>query len=210
MVDSQITMAVCLHRSGAVLRACGILALAVLLPAWSQQPKLRPRQKAATLRPKCAFLRSEAQRIAGEGQVFVEGAPLASVKNLADLAATNATASDWAAYVGATEVFAARRTLLRLELAACEQNLALSNPSRLNEIEDVRTAHIRRVTQRWRDLAGESGKEFESGLVTQAKLLRAARKSRTQTEREDTALWNRDREAGSARAHSATDLSTEA
>jgi regulator of protease activity HflC (stomatin/prohibitin superfamily) len=83
------------------------------------------------------------------------------------LAAANATASDWAAYVGATEVFAAQRTLQRLELAACEQNLALSNPSRLNEIEDIRTAHIRRVTRRWQDLAGESGKEFESGLVAQ-------------------------------------------
>jgi hypothetical protein len=97
----------------------------------------------------------------------VEGAPLASVKNLEDLAAANATASDWAAYVGTAEAFAARRTLLRLELAACEQDLALSSLSRLSEIEEARTAHIRRVTQRWEDLAGESGKQFESGLVAQ-------------------------------------------
>ncbi|MGD0871547.1 MAG: SPFH domain-containing protein [Bryobacteraceae bacterium] len=97
----------------------------------------------------------------------MDSAPLAKARAPEDLAAVNATLSDWAAFVAATEAFAARRTFLRLDVAACERNSALSDPGRLNEIEEARTAHIRRVTQRWQDLAGASGKEFESGLIAQ-------------------------------------------
>ena len=141
------------------------LLLSVCLPAWSQQPKPHPPQKRGVANPKCIFLRSEGRRIAQEAQEFVNDAPLAAVTNLEALATANGSLSDWVAYVTATEVFTARRTLLGLKIGACDRNVALSDPVRLGEIENLRVAHIRRASQRWQNLTGEQGKEFGAGIT---------------------------------------------
>src|SRR5271157_3381985 len=163
-MDSDIKMAAHLNPRAVVFQVCGILFIAVCLPAWSQKSNPHPSQKKVAVKPKCAFLRSEERRIMKEGQEFVDSAPLASVNSLEDLAAANGTVSDWAAYVGATEVFSARRGLVGLEFSACERGVALSDPARLSEIERMRTAHVRRAAQRWQNLAGEQGNELEAGL----------------------------------------------
>jgi len=102
-----------------------------------------------------------------DSQAFVDSAPLANVKKAEELAAHNGTPEDWAAYVAATEVFTARRTLLRQSIAACERNMALSATARLSEIEKLKTSHVRRAAERWRQLAGEQDKALEAGLATQ-------------------------------------------
>jgi hypothetical protein len=91
----------------------------------------------------------------------------AMIQNNDELAAANATISDWASYVGASEVFAAKQTILRLDLAACLRGLALSDTSRLADINSTRASHVRRALGRWRELAGDAGKEAESSIAAQ-------------------------------------------
>jgi hypothetical protein len=164
----------CLHskRNAVSFLACGILVVAILVlisSAWCQQPSSpRPNPKPGVPKSaKCLFLRHEVDRVTREGQEFVAGAPLASVRNAEDLATAGGTLADWATYVAATEVFAAKRTVLSLEAAACERNISLTNPLRLTEIDTRRANHVRRVTQRWQQLAGESGKEFGANIGSQ-------------------------------------------
>jgi SPFH domain / Band 7 family len=143
------------------------LFLAASLPTWSETSSSRQAQKKVELSPKCAFLRSEVRRIAKEGQDFLDNSQLASVTNLDELTAVNGTISDWAAFVSTSEVFVARRAVVGLEFAACERGVALSDTTRLGEIERTRAAQIKRATQRWQISAGEQGKDFEGGLAAQ-------------------------------------------
>jgi SPFH domain / Band 7 family len=137
------------------LRLCGALFL-VCLPVWSQQPK-SPTPKPGSPIPKCAFLRTEVRRVAEQAQDYAETAPLANVNSPEDLAAANGTTADLAEYVATSEVFAAHRTLLLLDVAACDRNIRLSDPVRLSPVENARIAHIKRAAQRWLNLAGEGG-----------------------------------------------------
>ena len=114
---------------------------------------------------KCAFLRRELHRIAGDAQDFVDQAPLSKIQNPDELAAANATLGDWASYVSASEVFAAKETILRLDLAACQRGMALSDTSRLTEINSARAFQVRRALRRWEEVAGDAGKDVESSIA---------------------------------------------
>ena len=81
------------------------------------------------------------------------------------MTADNGTTADLADYVAATEVFIAGRTLLGLKVASCERDVRLSDPSRLNGIENARTAQIRRATERWQRLAGDQGKDTSDRIL---------------------------------------------
>src|SRR5665213_1856728 len=159
-------MADCRSHSAFSIRfvVCSVLLVFAARPVWPQQLK---QNAAAAESPNCEFLRSENRRISKEAQSFVENAPLANVKNLDSLTAANSTLADWVGYLGATEVFSARKTILRLEIAACERTGVLSDASRLSEIEVARANQVRRATTRWRAMAGDSGSEFEATLSAQ-------------------------------------------
>jgi hypothetical protein len=152
-------------RQQAAMRGiCWILILSSM-PTWSQQPKTPAPQK-GPVDPKCAFLRSEARRVAQDGQDFITGSPLATVTSPDSLAATNSTVSDWADYVAATEEFTARRTIIGLEVFSCERKIRLSDPSRLASIEYARVAQVRRAADRWRGLAADQGKDLSDGIAS--------------------------------------------
>jgi hypothetical protein len=89
------------------------------------------------------------------------------VKTVDDLAAEDIILAEWAAFVGALEVLAARRTLVGLEVAACDRNAALSDPKRLDDIERIRTSHIQQAAKRWETLAGARGAELASSITSQ-------------------------------------------
>jgi SPFH domain/Band 7 family protein len=129
-------------------------------PAWAQKAKFHND-------PKCNFLKHELQRIEQDGQDYINNAPLGSVKTVEDLAASGATLNDWIGMVATNEGFAARRTLLHLDISACQRGISLSDPIRLTEIEQVRTAQIRRAAERWQQMAGEQGKDLENVIVSQ-------------------------------------------
>jgi hypothetical protein len=143
--------------------ACGLLLLFSV-------PSILPQAKPSTVKravsdPKCSFLRSESRRIAQDSEDFVTATPLAAARNTDALADLNSTVSDWADYVAATEVFAARRAILGMEISACDRNIRLSDTTRLNTVEIARTSHVRRATERWLSLAGDQGKDFADGIT---------------------------------------------
>jgi hypothetical protein len=147
-----------------LVRLLGLLFALVVSAQTNSRPHPKPGQSPD---PKCVFLRHEADRVRHDGQDYLNRSPLAVVKTADDLAAVGSTLGDWANFTAAIEVFAAREGFLRQAATACQHKLALSDPSRLNDISAMRAKQVKRLEQTWQRLAGDQGKDFETALTAQ-------------------------------------------
>jgi hypothetical protein len=150
----------------ASLRRVGFFLFSLLLgtQVLCQQKALQEAKRASNS-PKCVFLRSEQRRIGQDAQDFAASTPVSAVTSLDSLASVNGTIESWANYVGDSEVFVARGTIIGLEAAACNRATPLSDKSRLNAVDAAQVAQIRRITRRWQTLAGDQGASFLDGIA---------------------------------------------
>lgn len=104
--------------------------------------------------PKCSFLRSEYRRLDDEAQASADASQFGKGAKISDLGSLGATVDQLAESVAVSEEFAAKLSVLQMEIRSCDKGEALSSLTRLPFIDVTRQKHLLGAKTRWARLGG--------------------------------------------------------